>query len=100
MEAYIECSVPGFAKGHSPDSSAYRWIDISSVQDGTKNSCAALSQLRKIPVLLASFNENWPCCSTYSVRLNILCAVVLKSNLTQTTMPTVGYWTSLQSVRC
>ena len=100
MEAYIECSIPGFAKDHSPDSLAYRWIDISSFEDRTKNNCAALSQLRQIPLLLASFDENWPCCSPYSVRLNILCAVVLRSNFTQTTMPTVGYWTSLQSVRC
>lgn len=68
MEAYIECSVPGLAQGHSSDSSAYRWIDISSEEDRTKNGCTALSQLRKVSLLLAGSDENWPCCPPLSVR--------------------------------
>ena len=100
MEADIEYSVRRFTANLCSDSSAYRCINIFSFEDRTKNSGAALSQFRRVPFLLASFDANWPFCSPYSVSLNVLCGVVIKSNLTQTTMPTVCHWTPVQSVRC
>ena len=72
MEAYIECSVRRFTANLGPYSPAYRGINVFFFEDRTKNSCAALSQFRRIPLLLASFDANWPFCSPSSVRLNIL----------------------------
>lgn len=73
MKAYIECSFRRFTADLCSDGSVYRWINILSFEDRANNSCVALSQFRRLPVLLASFDANWPFCSPYSVRLNILC---------------------------
>ena len=100
VEAYVECSVRRSTANFRPDSSPYRWVNILSFEDRTKNSGAALSQFRRVPLLLAGFDANWPFCSPYSVRLDVLYGVFFKSNVTQTTVPTVRHWTSLQGVRC